>query len=65
MGHTKFGAVAAACSGEKMPRPHLQALVGQIERIVTKVKQSATGEALIEAAFKENVHQSAMDILAA
>jgi carbonic anhydrase len=64
LGHTKCGAVTAACSGEKMPTPNLQAMVDQIEPAVTKVKQSATGEALIEAAIKENVHQSTMDILA-
>jgi hypothetical protein len=29
-----------------------------------KVKQSATGEGLIEAAITENVHQSTMDIVA-
>src|SRR6266403_1960019 len=45
LGHTKCGAVTAACSGEK-------------------VKGSATGDALIEAAIKENVHQSAVDVLA-
>lgn len=64
LGHTNCGAVTAACSGEKMPTPNLQALVDQIEPAVTKVKQSATGKALIEAAIKENVHQSAMDIVA-
>jgi len=64
LGHSNCGAVTAACSGEKMPTPNLQALVDQIEPAVTKVKQSATGDALIEAAIKENVHQSAMDILA-
>ena len=64
LGHTKCGAVTAACSGEKMPTPNLQAMVNQIEPAVTKVKQSATGDALIEAAIKENVHQSALNVLA-
>lgn len=64
LGHTKCGAVTAACSGEKMPSPNLQAMVDQIEPAVMKAKQSATGDALIEAAVKENVHQSAMNILA-
>jgi carbonic anhydrase len=31
---------------------------------VKKVKGSTTGDALIEAAVRENVHQSAMDVLA-
>lgn len=64
LGHTKCGAVTAACSGEKMPTTNLQAMVDQIDPAVMKVKGSATGDALIEAAIKENVHQSAMDVLA-
>ena len=64
LGHTKCGAVTAACSGEKMPTANLQAMVDQIDPAVKKVKGSATGDALIEAAIKENVHESAMDVLA-
>jgi lipid-binding SYLF domain-containing protein/carbonic anhydrase len=64
LGHTKCGAVTAACSGEKMPTANLQAMVDQIDPAVKKVKGSATGNALIEAAIKENVHESAMDVLA-
>lgn len=64
LGHTKCGAVTAACSGEKMPTANLQTLVDQIHPAVKKVKGSATGDALVEAAIKENVHQSAMDVLA-
>ena len=56
--------VTAACSGEKMPTPNLQAMVDQIDPAVMKAKQSATGDALIEAAVKENVHESARDVLA-
>jgi lipid-binding SYLF domain-containing protein/carbonic anhydrase len=64
LGHTKCGAVTAACSGERMPTANLQAMVDQIDPAVKKVKGSATGNALIEAAIKENVHESAMDVLA-
>lgn len=64
LGHTKCGAVTAACSGEKMPSPNLQAMVDQIAPAVMKVKQSAIGEALIEAAVKENVHESALNVVA-
>jgi carbonic anhydrase len=64
IGHTKCGAVSAAASGEKMPTPNLQALVDQINPAVAKAKGSAQGDALVEAAVKENVHQSAMDLLA-
>jgi carbonic anhydrase len=64
LGHTKCGAVTAACSGERMPTPNLQAMVDQIDPAVMKVKASLLGDARIEATIKENVHQSAMDILA-
>ena len=64
MGHTECGAVTAACSGEKMPTANLQAMVDQIEPAVTRAKRSATGNALIEAAIKENVHESAAYVLA-
>ncbi len=64
LGHTKCGAVSAACSGKKMPTANLQAMVDQIDPAVMKVKGSATGDALIEAAIKENVHESAKDVLA-
>jgi len=64
LGHTKCGAVTAACSGEKMPTANLQAMVDQIDPAVKKAKGSATGDARIEAAIKQNVHQSAMDLLA-
>jgi carbonic anhydrase len=47
-----------------MPTANLQAMVDQIDPAVKKVKSSATGDVLIEAAIKQNVHQSAMDILA-
>jgi carbonic anhydrase-like protein len=62
LGHTKCGAVTAACSGEKMPTANLRAMVDQIDPAVRKVKGSATGDALIEAAIKENVHVSATDV---
>ncbi len=64
LGHTKCGAVTAACSGEKMPTPNLQAMVDQIDPAVMKVEASLLGDARVEAAIKENIHQSAMDILA-
>ncbi len=64
LGHTKCGAVTAACSGDKMPTPNLQAMVDQIRPAVAKVKDSTKGDALVEMAIKENVHQSARDVLA-
>lgn len=64
LGHTKCGAVTAACSGEKMETVNLQAMVDQIEPAVMKAKQSATGDALIEAAIEQNVHESTLHVLA-
>ena len=64
MGHTKCGAVTAACSGDKMPTANLEAIVDKIAPAVQKAKGSAGGDALIEASVKENVRQSAKDILA-
>jgi carbonic anhydrase len=64
LGHTKCGAVTAAAAGEKMPTSNLQTLVDQIAPAVAKVKDSTKGEALVESAMQENVHQSARDVLA-
>jgi carbonic anhydrase len=64
LGHQKCGAVSAACSGEKMPSPNLDAIVEKIDPAVTQAKTYARAEDLIESAIKENVHQSAKDVVA-
>ena len=65
LGHTKCGAVTAACSGEKMPTSNLQAIVDKIDPAVGAARKSgAKDSALIESAIKENVHTSAKDVLA-
>ena len=64
LGHQKCGAVSAACSGEKMPSPNLDAIVRKIDPAVTRAKTYAKSEDLLESAIKENVHQSARDLLA-
>ncbi len=64
LGHTKCGAVTAACSGEKMPSPNLDAIVTKISPAVTQAKTYAKPDDLIEAAIKDNVHQSAKDVQA-
>jgi carbonic anhydrase len=64
LGHQKCGAVAAACSGEKMPSRNLEAIVDKIDPAVTQAKTYAKGDDLLESAIKENVHQSAKDVLA-
>lgn len=64
LGHTKCGAVTAACSKERMPTANLQAIVDKINPAVTQVGDSAKGDALVEAAVKQNILQSAKDVLA-
>jgi carbonic anhydrase len=64
LGHTKCGAVSAACARQKMPTPGLQAIVDKIEPAVERAAKSASGDALVEAAIKENVYQSAHDVVA-
>jgi carbonic anhydrase len=64
MGHTGCGAVKAACSGDKMPTPNLQAIVDQIEPAVTLAKSQAQGDAVLDTAVRDNVEQSTKDLLA-
>lgn len=67
LGHTHCGAVTAACSGEKMPTASLQAIVDQIHPAVAQAETSSSGrpsgDALVEAAIQNNVHESAKDLL--
>jgi carbonic anhydrase len=64
LGHQKCGAVNAACSGEKMPSRNLEAIVEKINPAVTQAKTYAKADDLVESAIKENVRQSAKDVLA-
>jgi carbonic anhydrase len=64
LGHQKCGAVIAACSGDKMPSSNLQAIVDKIDPAVAEAKTYAKPDDLIESAIKENVRQSAKDLLA-
>jgi len=64
LGHQKCGAVSAACSGEKMPSRNLEAIVDKINPAVAQAKTHAKPDGLIESAVKENVRQSAKDVLA-
>jgi carbonic anhydrase len=63
LGHERCAAVAAACSGDKMPTTNLQAMVDKISPAVTRAKTHAKPDELVEAAVLENVHQSAKDVL--
>jgi carbonic anhydrase len=64
LGHEKCGAVTAACSQSKMPTENLQAIVDQISPAVARAGSYAKSDELIDAAIRENVDQSAKDILA-
>ena len=64
LGHEKCGAVTAACSGDKMPSPNLQAIVDKINPAVTQARGSSKPSDLIPSAIVENIHQSARDVLA-
>ena len=64
LGHQKCGAVNAACSGEKMPSHNLNSIMDKINPAVTQAKTYAKADDLIESAIKENVYQSAKDVLA-
>jgi carbonic anhydrase len=65
LGHTKCGAVTAACSGDEMPTSNLKAIMEKIDPAVSRARKTGVdGDALVEAAIKENVHQSAKNVLA-
>jgi carbonic anhydrase len=63
LGHQKCGAVTAACSGEKMPSPNLQAIVAKIDPAVAQARSYADRDSLLQAAIEENIHESAKDLL--
>ncbi len=63
LGHEKCGAVDAACSGDKMPTPNLQAIVDKIAPAVTRAKVHAKSDDLLQAAVLENTQQSAKDVV--
>jgi carbonic anhydrase len=64
LGHQKCGAVTAACSGSKMPTTNLQAIVDRIGPAVTEARTHASKDELVDAAVRQNVLQSAKDLLA-
>lgn len=64
LGHTGCGAVKAACSGDKMPTPDLQAIMDKIEPAVKRAKRYAATKEVENAAIRENVHQSANAVIA-
>lgn len=63
LGHESCGAVAAALSGEKMPTKNLQAIVDKISPAFENSKECPMGSKISMACVKENVQQSAGDVL--
>ena len=53
------------CAPDKVASPNLRAIVDKINPAVAYAAKSAKGDVLIDAAVKQNIHQSAMDVLAA
>jgi carbonic anhydrase len=65
LGHQSCGAVTAACSGEKMPSPNLEAVVRPVTQSCTVAKEQHAGESLIEFAIRDHIHRTAEELLAA
>jgi carbonic anhydrase len=64
LGHQSCGAVTAACSGEKLPTPNLEAMVQPIDHSCRVAKEQHAKEELVEFAIKDHVHTTAQDLLA-
>jgi carbonic anhydrase len=63
LGHQSCGAVKAACSGDKMPSPNLDAVV---QPVLPSCAAGAPnkGDALIDFAVRDHVHRTAKALLA-
>lgn len=64
LGHQSCGAVKAACSGEQMPTPNLEAVMQPISQSCSAAKQEHTGENLEEFAIRDHVHRTTKELLA-
>ncbi len=63
LGHQSCGAVKAACSGDKMPSPNLNAVVQPVLPSCTAGAPNK-GDALIAFAVRDHVHRTAKSLLA-
>jgi len=64
LGHQSCGAVTAACAGEKMPTPNLEAVVQPISQSCSVAKEHHAGEGLVDFAIRDHVHKTAQELLA-
>ena len=64
LGHQSCGAVTAACSGEKMPTPNLDAVAQPVAQSCSLAKEQRAGGSLVEFAIRDHVHRTAEALLA-
>ncbi|HEX5433246.1 MAG TPA: carbonic anhydrase [Candidatus Angelobacter sp.] len=64
LGHQRCGGVTAACSGEKMPSPNLEALIQPIMESCRIAKEQHGPEDIIDFAIKTHVRKTVNDLLA-
>jgi carbonic anhydrase len=64
LGHQSCGAVTAACSGEKMPSPGLDAVVAPVAESCKVAKQQSDKASLVDFAVRDHVHRTAEALLA-
>jgi carbonic anhydrase len=63
LGHQSCGAVTAACSGETMPTPNLEAVVEPIAKSCRLAKGRRVSDDLIDSAIRDHVHEAANQLL--
>jgi carbonic anhydrase len=63
LGHQSCGAVAAACSGDKMPSRNLEAVVRPVTQSCSVAKQKNAGD-VVDFAVHDHIHQAAQELLA-
>lgn len=64
LGHQSCGAVTAACSGETMPTPNLEAVIEPIAKSCRLAKEQRPGYGdLIDFAIRNHVHETANELL--
>lgn len=63
LGHQSCGAVTAACSGEKMPTPDLEAVVQPITASCSVARKQARSDNLVDFAIRDHVRKTSHDLL--
>lgn len=63
LGHQSCGAVTAACSGDAMPTPNLEAVVEPIAKSCRVAKEQHGSDDLVDFAIRDHVHETANELL--